>query len=67
MKIYFVFRIIFILKLKFQKIIDDFSQKFIQLKLFKEKNYFSSRFKILNELDKSFNDEEDIKKNKELL
>ena len=55
------------IKIEVPKGFYDFSQKFTLLKLFKEKKIGSlPEFKILNELDKNFNDEEDIKKDKEL-
>ena len=55
------------IKIEVPKGLYDFSQKFTLLKLFKEKKIGSlPEFKILNELDKNFNDEEDIKKDKEL-
>ena len=55
------------IKIEIPKGFYDFSEKFNLLKLFKQKNIPSlPEFKILNELDKNFDDENDIKKDKEL-
>lgn len=55
------------IKIEIPKGFYDFSEKMNILKLFKQTKISSlPKFKILNELDKHFDDEEDIKKDKEL-
>ena len=55
------------IKIEIPKGFYDFSEKFNLLKLFKQKKITSlPEFKILNDLDKNFDDENDIKKDKKL-
>ena len=55
------------IKIEIPKGFYDFSEKLTILKLFKKKEINTlPKFKILNELDKHFDDNEDIKKDKEL-
>ena len=55
------------IKIEIPKLFYDFSEKFMILKLFKKTNLEKiTKFQLLNESDKNFDDEEDIKKDKEL-
>ena len=55
------------IKIEIPKGFYDFSEKFMILKLFKKTNLEKiTKFQLLNESDKNFDDEEDIKKDKEL-